>query len=209
VDALSILGMIEALQGRVQRGVELTQQAIDVARSVPDPEGESWGLFRRMRVAVMMDELDDARRLAPRIVELGERLGSLSTRAWIEISLGQLLLREGNIDAARETLEVAEAICRTTMRPDHSEVMGWLADCALAQGDAPQAVALAEQALGEATEMGAMLFAIPATLALAEGLRATGAKTERIEEALDQAESLIRETGAVRYAVRLKEARGL
>ena len=207
VDALSLLGIVESLEGRPQRGAELTEQAIEIARSVPDPEGESWGLFRRIRIALMMDDLETARRLAPRAVDLGERLGSLSTRVWIQVSLGRLLRREGKVDAARESLQVAEKICRTTMKADRSEVLTELAECARAQADADEAVALAEEALREAKEMGAVLFAIPATLTLAASLRGSGAEAARVDAALEQAEALIRETGAVAYGVRLKEAR--
>ena len=208
-DAVSLLGWVEALQGRPERGAELAQQGIDTARGLSDLEGEAWGLYRRMRVALVMDDLVHARRLAPRLIEIGERIGSLTTRIWSHVTLGQLLLREGRPDAARESLEVADEICSEAWEMDRSEATCGLAECALAQGDADGAVALAEESLHVATETGATLLGLPAALTLAASLRASGAGQGLVHAALDKAESLIRATGAVAYEPRLQAERKL
>jgi tetratricopeptide (TPR) repeat protein len=206
-DAVSTLGLVEALQGHPQQGADLAQQAIDAARSVPDPEGESWGLARRVEIDLMMDDVEHARRLMPRLIEIDERIGSLTTRAWIHINLGRLLLHEERPDDARESLTIAEKICSACYQSDRSDALDGLAQCSLALGETERAVALAEEALHEATEMGTLLFALRAALTLAESLRASDAEPQLVQRALDKAESLIRQTGAVSYEPRLVNAR--
>jgi tetratricopeptide (TPR) repeat protein len=204
-DAVSTLGLVHALQGQPERGAALAQQAIEAARTVPDAEGEAWGLFRRIKIDLLMDDVEHARRLAPRLVEIDDRIGSLTTRSWIHTALGQLMLREGRPDAARTSLEIAEGIGSTAWQSDRGDVLASLAECSLAQGDFPKAIELAEEALRDATEIGALLFAIPAALALAAGLRESGAEPALVERALDKAETLIQQTGAVSYEPRLRE----
>jgi tetratricopeptide (TPR) repeat protein len=174
---------------------------------VPEPEGESWGLLRRVEIDLLLGDIEHARRLIPRLIEINERIGSVTTRAWTHINLGQLLLHEDRPDDAIESLTIAEEICSTVYRSDRSEAVTGLAQCSLALGDAEGAVALAEEALHEATEMGALLFALRAVLTLAESLRASGAEPQLVHRALDQAESLIRQTGALSYRPRLVDAR--
>jgi len=206
-DAVSTLGLVEAIQGRPQQGADLAQQAIDASRSVPELEGESWGLLRRMEIDLMMDDVEHARRLVPRLIEIDERIGSLTTRSWIQINLGRLLLHEERPDDARKSLLIAEEMCSTHYQPDRSDAVTGLAQCSLALGETERAVALAEEALHEATEMGALLFALRAALTLAESLRASSAESQLVHHALDKAESLIRQTGAVIYEPRLVDAR--
>jgi len=208
-DAVATLGLVEALQGHPQQGADLAQQAIDAARSVPELEGESWGLLRRMEIDLMMDDVEHARRLVPRLIEIDERIGSLTTRSWIHINLGRLLLHEGRPDDARKSLMIAEEMCSNYYQSDRSDAVTGLAQCSLALGETERAVALAEEALHEATEMGASLFALRAALTLAESLRASGAEPQLVQRALDKAESLIHETGAVFYGPRLVEAKNL
>jgi hypothetical protein len=102
---------------------------------------------------------------------------------------------------------IAEEICSTCYQSDRSDAVTGLAQCSLALGETERAVALAEEALREATEMGTLLFAIPAALTLAESLRASDAEPQLVHRALDKAESLIRQTGAVSYEPRLVAAR--
>jgi tetratricopeptide (TPR) repeat protein len=206
-DAVSTLGLVEALQGHPQQGADLAQQAIDAARSVPELEGESWGLLRRMEIDLMMDDVEHARRLVPRLIEIDERIGSLTTRSWMHINLGRLLLHEERPDDARESLMIAEEMCSKFYRSDRSDAVTGLAQCSLALGESERAVALAEEALQEATEMGASLFALRAALTLAESLRASDAEPKLVHRALDKAESLIRQTGAVSYEPRLLDTR--
>jgi len=156
---------------------------------------------------LMMDDVEHARRLMPRLIEIDERIGSLTTRVWTHINLGRLLLHEERPDDARKSLTIAEEICSTSYQSDRSDAVTGLAQCSLALGDTERAVALAEEALHEATEMGALLFALRAALTLAESLRASGAEPELVQRALDKAESLIRQTGAVIYEPRLVDAR--
>jgi hypothetical protein len=70
-DALSTLGMVDACQGRTDEAIRAIDEATEAARSVPDPEGEAWGLYRRMRVAVLMGDLDTGRREHRFLVEPG------------------------------------------------------------------------------------------------------------------------------------------
>ena len=107
------------------------------------------------------------------------------------------------------TLTASLRISSTAWLADRSDPMCGLAECALAEGNAEEAVAMAEGAFGEATQVGARLLAIPAALSLARSLRAAGAEPGRIQGALDQAESLIRQTGAVSYEPGLREEREL
>ena len=55
--------------------------------------------------------------------------------------------------------------------------------------------------------MGASLFALRAALALGESLLASGTEPRLVQRALDKAESLICQTGAVIYEPRLVDAR--
>jgi len=206
-DAASLLGLVEALQGHPQKGADLAQQAIDAARSVPNPEGEAWGLLRRIEIDLMMDDVEHARRLVPRLIEIDDRMGSLTTRAWTHINIGRLLLHEERPDDARKSLAIAEEICSTCYQSDRSDAVTELALCSLALGEKGRAIALAEEALHEATEMGASLFALRAALALGESLRASGTEPRLVQRALDKAESLICQTGAVIYEPRLVDAR--
>jgi class 3 adenylate cyclase/tetratricopeptide (TPR) repeat protein len=208
-DAVSLLGGVEALEGNPERGAELTQQAIDGARSVPELEGESWGLLRRIEIDTMMGDVEHARRLVPRLLEIDERIGSLTTRSWIHLSLGRLLLLEARPDDARNSIMIAEDICSTHYRSDRSDAATALAECALALGETDRGIELAKEALHEATEMGAWLFAMRAALTLAACRHAAGAEPQLVHDALDQAESLIRQTGAVIYEPRLLELRDL
>jgi tetratricopeptide (TPR) repeat protein len=112
-------------------------------------------------------------------------------------------LIDGQMREAIAALEHALAIARQygTGLEREATALAWLAEAVLVAGDVARARARADEALAVADRIGAVLDGIFARRTLARVLlaQADATATGAIEEALDGAERLIEQTGAVSF----------
>jgi hypothetical protein len=111
------------------------------------------------------------------------------------------MLQDGQLEAARETFQQVRDLIesRKTGVCEVARVEAGLSEAHRLLGDTARAVELAESALARSAELRSRIGGIYASLALARALRAHGAPSERAAAALDRADDLIEQTGAVNF----------
>ena len=199
VDALSILAVVEGYMGAIAAGREMCQRAADVARSLADPESESWAWARLAELEWLAGETDAARAASQRTVELAERVGSSLTRIWSHTRAAWALVTDGQLQAALAGFElVRDLIAQGAQVAELGRAIAGQAEALRLLGEAGRARTLAEESLATSRENGARIDALYATLSLAPALRADGA-LDRVPSLLDDAEQIVAETGAVAW----------
>ncbi len=143
---------------------------------------------------------------ARRAVEGAESIGTAAVVGLGYLLLGRAHVLEGKWDEAIGAFEIAR---ERGIEFQQSLFSPWLALAWLEKGDAGRARSIVEQTLSFTREHGAEVYEPRAEVALARILLATeGAKArERVEAALERAESLVRATGAEAHTPSIHLAR--
>ncbi len=194
-------GAVEVLTGKLAAAQTRLERSVELARQYGEVENEGWALTWLADRAFYAGDQDAGLPAAQRSVELAEKVGSPYSRISAYLRLGAALSLDGQVNEALETLEHALALtrqCGTALEVE-ARLLAWLAEAVLAGGDIARARQLADEALAVADRTGAIFDGIFARRTLARVLLAgEGATAARaIEEALDGAERLIEQTGAV------------
>jgi adenylate cyclase len=203
VFAIFMKGAVEILTGALSAARPRLERSIELARQYGEVENEGWALMWLADLAFFAGDQDVGLPAAQRGVELAEKVGSPYSRIGGYQRLGAALFHDGQVNEARETLENTLALtrqCGTALEVE-ARLLAWLAEAVLAGGDIARARQLADEALAVADRIGAVLDGIIARRTLARVLLAgEGATAARaIEEALDGAERLIEQTGALSF----------
>ena len=184
--------------GRLEEAEALFEQGLRIAEDDGDPETASWTRSNLSLLMAMRGEVEAAIGLARSNCEATERLGDVFSRTVALGNLGAVQLIVGDFAASLESMEAAERVYREAMG-DGGEMEAWRGSVrarALAGlGRGEEALPVAQEAVAFAREHG-MLWPLPlALLALAQARAAAGA--DGVDQALDEAATTARETGAV------------
>jgi len=203
--------------GRIPEARVAYERSLRVARDSGIPENLGWaagGLvyLTEFTGELAFDALGDARAGALESLRIAEELGSSFSRVLAQGAVGCAHAFAGEWEIAERELAAAIELARSRRTGLESEALQ-LARLARAQvraGKAAAARANAEVCLGLARERGQRAAELLACLGLAEALseeRGAGARSAA-EKALERAEALLRETGAVAFEPQILEARG-
>jgi DNA-binding SARP family transcriptional activator len=103
--AMTYLGSVASDRAEYPRAVSLLQDATRLSRSLLEPRREAFGLSMLGRVSLLRGELDDAAGQLRAAVELAERDHWLTFLPWPQALLGQVLLSQGDLPGASDSLE--------------------------------------------------------------------------------------------------------
>jgi class 3 adenylate cyclase/tetratricopeptide (TPR) repeat protein len=196
--ALMGKGMIRRERGQLDEAEELFERALRIAVEQDDPETASWIRSNQAGLLAMRGDIEAAVAIARRNCELTDRLGDVFSRT---LALGNLawtqIAAEDYADAL-ESIEEAERMYRNEM-DGGGEMEGWRAtlrsNALRGVGRTEEAIEVASWAAEVSRERG-MLWALPIAL-LALGRARGAAGREDAYEALDEAEAVARQTGAL------------
>ena len=196
-------GAVEVLTGELSAARVRLERSIALARQYGEVENEGWTAMWQAELAFFAGDRDAGLPAAQRSVELAERFGSPYSRIGAHQRLGTALTLDGQGSAAVAAVEHALGLmrqCGTGLEREAFAVAS-LAEAVLVVGDLARAHELAEEALAISGRIGAVMDGIFARRTLVRVLLAReGAKAARaITEALDDAERLIEQSGAISY----------
>ena len=203
VFAMFMKGAVEILTGALSAARPRLERSIELARQYGEVENEGWAAMWQAELAFFAGDGDAGLPPAQRAVELAERFGSPYSRIGAYQRLGTALTLDGQGSAAITALEHTLDLMRqfgTGLEREALDLAS-LAEAVLLVGDLSRAHELVEEALTVAGRTGAVMDEIFARRTLARVLLAQeGAKAARaIAEALDGAERLMEQTGAISY----------
>ena len=102
--AMTYLGCVASDLADYPRATSLLEQAVRLSRSADRPRREAFGLGMLGRVSLLRGSLDDATEQLVQAVDLAEREHWLAYVPWPQALLGQVLLSQGRVAEASETL---------------------------------------------------------------------------------------------------------
>jgi tetratricopeptide (TPR) repeat protein len=198
----SFMGMID--EGRLAQ-----RRGIEIARALGDPHSLSWGCGFASYLAEFSGEIEGCLERCREGFEIAERMADSYSRAYSSGRLGVAHLVREEWGDAIECLNSALALARQHRTGLEAEAH-WLSYLALAQlslGRTDAAHEAACQAVAVAQQRGTRGYEIPARLAMARVLRQSEGSdaASEIHAALEHAQSLIHETGALSYRPFLHE----
>ncbi len=205
-------GCMLAWSGRLAEGQAAEERAFAASREEGDVENQLWAQNILVSIADFgMGDGASALAHARSACELAERAGGVYGQAWSRVFLGAAHLLQEEWAAAVEAFEWALAFARER----HSALDGeawFLARLACARrgaGDVQGAHTAAREALDIALERKLRLHEIPARIELARVLIETegAAASAEIQEELERALGLVRETGAAAFEPQVHRAR--
>jgi class 3 adenylate cyclase/tetratricopeptide (TPR) repeat protein len=201
-------GLVERERGRLDEAEALFERGLAIAKEDGDPETASWTLSNLSLLLAMRGDVEGGIGMARRNCEETERLGDVFSRTLALANLGACQLVAEEYEQALDSLETAERIYREAM-DSGGEMEAWrsaLRARALAGvGRTDEAIALATEASEIARERG-MLWSLPLAILSVARARAAAGDTE-IEEALDEAAEIARDTGALTTLAAIEEER--
>jgi class 3 adenylate cyclase/tetratricopeptide (TPR) repeat protein len=201
-------GLAERERGRIDEAEALFEEGLRIAGEDGDPETMSWTRSNLSLMLAMRGDVEGAIGLARRNCEETERLGDVFSRTLALSNLGAVQLAAEDYAEALASLEQAERLYREAMG-NGGEMEAWRAAIraqALAGvGRTDEAIALATEASEIARERG-MLWPLPlAILAVARARAAAG--VNGVAEALDEAATIAKQTGAMTTLSAIEEER--
>jgi tetratricopeptide (TPR) repeat protein len=190
-------GMVRREKLEFDAAEALFEQALRVALDEDDPETASWVRSNQASLVFRKDP-EAALAIARRNVELTDRLGDVFSRSLALTNLAWVQLISEELEAALASIEASERLYREAM-DNGGEMEGWRgqlrARALIMVGREEEGLEVAEDAARVSRER-EMLWTYPvAMLTLARARAAAGA--EGVEEALEEAERVARETEAV------------
>ena len=211
--AYTNLGWNLTERGHYEEAVESLRRGNEGLRRVDVNEPVSWTDSFLARALARRGDTQGALVAGTRAVLLAEELGSYLALVNAYAHHGMALLGAGEFAAAEERLESALDIARTNRVwiTLEAEFMAILADAKLGLGDAPAARQIIDSAVEIAQRTETPVFELHARLVRARVLRTVDGAAAEAEVAaeLDQAEQLLRSTGARSYEPEILEERGL
>jgi adenylate cyclase len=196
-------GATKVLTGQLDIARARLEHAIELARQYGEVENEGWALMWLADLGFFAGDEDAGLAAGRRSVELAEKVGSPYSRVGAYARQGVALLLDGQVHEGIASLEHALTLSRQcgTGLESEGQHLAWLAEAVLATGDVARARTLADEALAVADRIGAVLDGILArrTLARVRLVQDGAAAAQAIAEALDGAERLVEQTGAVSY----------
>jgi tetratricopeptide (TPR) repeat protein len=191
---LRFIGTFEALDGRVEEGRELLEEARSIFVELGNREAlmviafSTGPLERRVGNPVAAErEYRDA-------VELAERMGDLGRMSNLASGLADALLDQGRLDEAAEALEVARS---SALEDDPSAQGVWrmaAARLAMRRGETEEAVRLARESVAVMESLQELLTLPDLFISQAEVFRAA-ALAEEARAALERAVDVARLKG--------------
>jgi len=190
-------GLAARERGRLDEAETLHEKALRIANEDGDPETASWTRGNLAMLIAMRGDAEAAIGLARGNCEETERLGDVFSRTVALANLGAVQLVAGDHADSLKSMEAAESLYRGAMG-NGGEMEAWRgsirARALAALGRGEEALEVADGAVAFARDHG-MRWPLPlALLALAQARAAAGA--EGVDEALDEAAAVARETGA-------------
>jgi adenylate cyclase len=191
-------GLVMRERGELEAAETQFNTALQIAIEDGDPEIASWTRSNQALMLAMRGELDAAIALARRNCELTERLGDVFSRSLALANLAGTRIAAGDYAGALDSMEEAERVYRAAVS-DGDEMETWRAglraQALIGVGRAAEGLELAEWATGVARERG-MLWSLPLDLQ-AVAIARSALAIEGADTALDEAEKVARETGAI------------
>jgi LuxR family transcriptional regulator, maltose regulon positive regulatory protein len=146
--ALVSLGQWHRANGRLTEAVAAFDEGIQLADEIVERELVADALVWRAEVALLRDELTDARQLLARAQAEGQRIGANATLAAIDRALGRLHLVDGAASRAIDHLQAAlERAGENWGADQQAEALYWLGTAYLSLGRMEQASEQLELAL--------------------------------------------------------------
>jgi tetratricopeptide (TPR) repeat protein len=191
-------GIVSRERGALDDAERQYEAAIKIATEQGDPETVSWTRGNLAGVMAERGAIEAAVAMARRNCELTERLGDVFSRTLALANLCYTQLAAGQPAAALDSIEKAELLYREAMG-NGGEVASsrdaLRAEALIGVERAEEAIEVAERA-AESARANGILWALPrALLALGRARAAAGRAGAR--EALDEAATICRETGAL------------
>lgn len=197
------LGTATWVLGRLDRSLQLLDQAVESARAVRDPQTLAWRLFNLGLAQTVAGQVEAGRATSSESLALARSLGDSVIATWAGATLGLAELECGDAAAALTTLSET---CGGPTLPNIPG--GWrvyfveaVTRCLLALGRPEEAATSAEEALASAAEVGLPHSRSMAHRAMAACALAAGDATTAAEHAL----VAVREADAI--SARLDAAR--
>jgi adenylate cyclase len=189
-------GMVRREKLEFDEAEALFERALRVALDEDDPETASWVRSNQASLVFRKDP-EAALAIARRNVELTDRLGDVFSRSLALTNLAWVQLISEEHEAALQSIEASERLYREAM-DNGGEMEGWRgqlrARALILVGREDEGLEVAEEAARVSRERG-MRWTYPvAMLTLARARAAAGA--EGVEDALEEAERVARETEA-------------
>jgi len=201
-------GMVRRERGEVDGAAAFFERALHLALEAGDPETASWIRSNQVGLLAQRGDVEGAVAMARRNCELTERIGDVFSRSLARAHLAWAEIAAEEFEDALESIEEADRIYREAMGLG-GEMEGWReqirAEALTGLGRTGDAIEVAEGAVEVARERG-LRWTLPlALLALARALNAAGCDTTA--EVLDEAEQVVRETGALGCLVDIEAER--
>ena len=154
--ALDNLGLTLRRLGESDAALKSHQEALSRRDQLADESGKAKTLLNIARIRSDEGELETARALVTRAIELLEReVGEQRTLANAYSSLGDIARREGNLDAARESYEKSLDLNEEHSHADGTAIAcGQLAQLLLALDQVDDALSYAERSLDKNLKSG-------------------------------------------------------
>ncbi len=143
--ALTFLGIVQIIRGKLHQGEEFFQQAIHSGSESPAVA------LAHLHYGALLYEWNDLNAAAEHLqrgLELGQRGGNPEVQMGVYRTLALLKQAQGDASAARSVMEQAQQFARDHNLPPimHAAIAATCVQIALAQNDLPAAVRWAEQA---------------------------------------------------------------
>src|SRR5207248_2142172 len=140
------LGQWHRANGRINEAIAAFDEGLRLAEEIVERELFADTLVLRGEVALLREDLSDARDLLARAQAEAQRIGSSATQASVDRALGRLHLIDGAGDRAVSHLEAALERGKDAWGPDQrAETLYWLGTAYLSLGRAQQATTHLEQ----------------------------------------------------------------
>ncbi len=207
--ALGSKALVCRERGELEECERLLDESLELAKEQGDLETASWNRGTKAMVLAMRGEAEAGVAVGRRNRELTDRLGDVFSRSLALGNLGVAQLATEDYEGALESFEEAETLHREAMEGG-DEQEAWRAavraEALTGVGRLSEAIELATWAV-EVAHARELRWSLPlALLALGHGLIAAG-DSEAAREALDEAASIARETGAVPTLEAIEEGR--
>jgi class 3 adenylate cyclase/tetratricopeptide (TPR) repeat protein len=191
-------GMVRRERAQFDEAEELFERALRLTTEEDDPETASWVRSNQAGLRAVRGDVQGGLAIARRNCELTERLGDVFSRSLSLANLAWAQLAAAEYEDSLASIDEAERLYREAM-DNGGEMEGWRkqmrAQALTGVGRVEEAIEVAEEAVRASGERG-MLWSYPiANLALARARVAAG--REGVGEALDDAERVAEQTGAI------------
>jgi len=198
------LGTRYAELGETRRAIELYEQALAIAREIGDRRSESLILNNQGEANADLGAWEQAARASEQGVEIADEIGLAQGSNEGRLSLAKVYLQAGDLDAARESAQVARAHDYAPRRADVALVLGIVLS---RQGHADAAKQAFSDALGAADErLGPANLDTKALALCGLALVDDPGQLSEASTAFGAARAITRADGVVRGVLRLFDA---